>query len=86
MPAAAADDGLTNIGYFGVQDLTAHELDKREHVEMDCGDTVFFHPLTIHGSGINKVALQNYDAARPPVCKTCPFSHCLTLTGHWSGQ
>jgi len=27
---------------------------KRIHLEMDVGDTVFFHPLLIHGSGMNR--------------------------------
>lgn len=26
----------------------------RTYVEMEAGDTVFFHPLIIHGSGANK--------------------------------
>jgi len=28
-------------------------LSRRVHLEMDPGDTVFFHPLLIHGSGAN---------------------------------
>jgi len=27
---------------------------KKVFLEMDKGDTVFFHPLLVHGSGINK--------------------------------
>lgn len=26
----------------------------RVHLEMEKGDTVFFHPLLIHGSGMNR--------------------------------
>ncbi|MCS5618480.1 MAG: phytanoyl-CoA dioxygenase family protein [Myxococcota bacterium] len=41
-----------NMGYFGADGVGAHE--GRVHLEMDPGDTVFFHPLLLHGSGINK--------------------------------
>lgn len=27
---------------------------KRVHLEMEAGDTVFFHPILIHGSGMNR--------------------------------
>lgn len=27
---------------------------KKVYLEMDKGDTVFFHPLLVHGSGVNK--------------------------------
>lgn len=30
------------------------ENHKKVFLEMDKGDTVFFHPLLVHGSGINK--------------------------------
>eukprot|EP00947_MAST-08B_sp_MAST-8B-sp1_P005269 g5269.t1 len=43
-----------NTGYFGIQDLTPEEIESRVHVEMRAGDVVFFHPETIHGSGVNK--------------------------------
>ena len=36
------------VGIDGAQEL------ERVHLEMKAGDTVFFHPLTIHGSGLNK--------------------------------
>ena len=29
---------------------------RRVHVEMDIGDTVFFHPILIHGSGANRTS------------------------------
>ena len=38
--------------YYGVKDLKGWE--NRVHVEMECGDTIFFHPLLIHGSGANR--------------------------------
>lgn len=44
--------GTVNKFYHGILDLPSaiHWLD----LEMQPGDTVFFHPLLIHGSGINK--------------------------------
>ena len=39
--------------YHGVKDYNP-ERDARVWVEMDAGDTVFFHPILIHGSGANK--------------------------------
>ena len=40
-----------NAGYFGVEDI---ETDNRVHLEMNPGDTVFFHPILVHGSGRNR--------------------------------
>merc|ERR1712087_808213 len=51
--------GPVNKAYHGIQlDDNGNEamnslLRKRVHLEMDPGDTVFFHPLLIHGSGAN---------------------------------
>ncbi len=44
--------GGVNKMYHGIQkfDPTAD----RVHLEMGTGDTVFFHPLLIHGSGTNR--------------------------------
>jgi phytanoyl-CoA hydroxylase len=41
-----------NLGYFGAREVGAHE--GRVHLEMEAGDTVFFHPLLLHGSGRNR--------------------------------
>jgi phytanoyl-CoA hydroxylase len=41
-----------NFGYFGVG--AGEHLAERVHLEMDPGDTVFFHPILIHGSGRNR--------------------------------
>ena len=38
--------------YHGVQDYDPHS--PRVHLEMEAGDTVFFHPILIHGSGTNR--------------------------------
>jgi phytanoyl-CoA hydroxylase len=42
-----------NGGYFGVKDL-GERIDQRVHLEMEPGDTVFFHPIILHGSGRNR--------------------------------
>ncbi|XP_072946498.1 probable phytanoyl-CoA dioxygenase isoform X1 [Epargyreus clarus] len=39
--------------YHGIIDESTAPLDKRVHLEMGPGDTVFFHPLLVHGSGAN---------------------------------
>ena len=40
-----------NFGYFGAKGEPSTE---RVHLEMEAGDTVFFHPLLLHGSGRNR--------------------------------
>ncbi len=42
--------------YYGItkEELDAIKLPPAIHLEMEVGDTVFFHPLLIHGSGWNK--------------------------------
>lgn len=40
-----------NFGYFAAE---GDERERREWVEMEPGDTVFFHPLLLHGSGRNR--------------------------------
>ena len=38
--------------YHGIQQFDPNA--DRIHLEMQTGDTVFFHPLLIHGSGTNR--------------------------------
>ncbi|KAM6216207.1 phytanoyl-CoA dioxygenase, peroxisomal [Rhynchocyon petersi] len=45
-------EGGVNIMYHGIQDYNKDT--PRLHVVMEKGDTVFFHPLLIHGSGQNR--------------------------------
>ncbi|XP_077450491.1 phytanoyl-CoA dioxygenase, peroxisomal [Stigmatopora argus] len=45
-------EGGVNKMYHGVRDYNPEH--PRVHLEMEKGDTVFFHPLLIHGSGINQ--------------------------------
>ena len=52
-------EGGVNKAYWGIKDLPKGM--KLDYVEMDAGDTVFFHPLLYHGSGTNKS--QNYRKA-----------------------
>ncbi len=42
-----------NGGYFGVREV-GDALERRVHLEMEPGDTVFFHPVLLHGSGRNR--------------------------------
>jgi phytanoyl-CoA hydroxylase len=42
-----------NFGFFAAQDV---DIATRVHIEMEPGDTLFFHPLLIHGSGRNRSA------------------------------
>jgi len=44
-----------NKMYYGIQDYNP-DKDKRSHLVMEAGDTVFFHPLLIHGSGTNNTS------------------------------
>jgi len=41
-----------NKAYHGIQNYDPSM--PRLHVEMEAGDTVFFHPILIHGSGANR--------------------------------
>lgn len=45
-------EGGVNKMYHGIQDFDPSA--PRLHLEMGPGDTVFFHPLLIHGSGMNR--------------------------------
>ena len=42
-----------NGGYFGAKGV-AELMESRVHLEMEPGDTVFFHPVLLHGSGRNR--------------------------------
>lgn len=44
--------GGVNKMYHGIQSFDPNK--ERIHLEMQTGDTVFFHPLLIHGSGMNR--------------------------------
>lgn len=42
-----------NAAYFGAKGVEDWK-EKRVHLEMEPGDTVFFHPVLLHGSGRNR--------------------------------
>jgi len=46
-------EGGVNKMYHGVKNYNPDKANDRIHVEMDAGDTVFFHPVLLHGSGAN---------------------------------
>jgi len=46
-------EGGVNKMYHGVR-VDSGVLEQRIHVEMGKGDVVFFHPLLLHGSGMNR--------------------------------
>jgi len=62
--------------YHGVRDYDPTL--PRVHLEMEQGDTVFFHPLLIHGSGMNQTRGFR-KVPRYPQCTTLPTMH-LTQT------
>ena len=45
------DWDYVNHAFYGVDDVDRTE---RVHIEMQPGDTLFFHPLLVHGSGRNR--------------------------------
>jgi phytanoyl-CoA hydroxylase len=45
-------NGMVNKAYYGIAHIK--NLDRRVHLRMEAGDTVFFHPNLFHGSGANK--------------------------------
>lgn len=48
---ALPDWEYVNHGFYGVKEL---DWSERVHVELEPGDTLYFHPLLIHGSGHNR--------------------------------
>lgn len=42
-----------NAAYFGAREVDG-VMEDRVHLEMEPGDTVFFHPILLHGSGRNR--------------------------------
>ncbi|CAD5227156.1 unnamed protein product [Bursaphelenchus xylophilus] len=45
-------EGGVNKAFYGVTDFDPNS--PRVHLEMEAGDTVFFHPNLLHGSGANR--------------------------------
>ncbi len=53
VPHENPDFEWLNGGYFGAKDVE-DRMGERVHLEMEPGDTVFFHPILLHGSGRNR--------------------------------
>ena len=53
MPHENPDWEHLNGGYFGAKDV-GDQIERRVHLEMEPGDSVFFHPILLHGSGRNR--------------------------------
>ena len=64
-----------NHAFYGIDDAP---LDARVHLEMQPGDTVFFHPLLIHGSGSNRSA-----ACRRAISAHYASPRCQTPERDW---
>lgn len=47
-------EGGVNKLYHGITGLGEDKMNERIYLEMEPGDTVFFHPVLIHGSGANR--------------------------------
>lgn len=61
--------------YHGVRDYNPQH--PRVHLEMEKGDTVFFHPLLIHGSGMNQT--QGFRKVQHPPPTSGPSTEGLVL-------
>lgn len=67
--------GGVNKMYHGVRDYNT-DL-PRVYVEMEKGDTVFFHPLLIHGSGMNQTQGFRKVLRVPEFIRLHPFKFVL---------
>ena len=64
-----------NFLFLGAKGIDA---DQRVHLEMDPGDTVFFHPLLLHGSGFNRT-----EGLRRAIAVHYASAHCDDI---WHGK
>ncbi len=64
-----------NFLFFGAKGI---DVDQRVHLEMDPGDTLFFHPLLVHGSGFNRT-----ECLRRAIAVHYASSHCQDI---WQGE
>ena len=69
------DWDYVNHAFYGVEGVDSA---KRVHVEMQPGDTLFFHPLLIHGSGRNRS-----DNFRRAISAHFAASRCETDERDW---
>ena len=64
-----------NRAFYGVTDI---DRDSRQHIEMAPGDTLFFHPLLVHGSGRNRT-----DGFRRAISIHYASAECTTPGRDW---
>ena len=64
--------------YHGIQDFDPSS--PRVHLEMGPGDTVFFHPLLIHGSGMNRTNGFRKVCVCVSVCYVCACACVFVCT------
>ncbi len=64
--------------YHGIKNF--HPDDERVHLEMEKGDTIFFHPLLYHGSGMNRT-----DGFRK-VSEACQLCLHLAYSFRWTSS
>lgn len=65
-------EGGVNVMYHGIKDYDSSI--PLVHLEMNAGDTVFFHPLLIHGSGANQT-----NGFRKAISGHYASSHCYYI-------
>ncbi|XP_022782945.1 phytanoyl-CoA dioxygenase, peroxisomal-like [Stylophora pistillata] len=65
-------EGGVNVMYHGIKDYNPSI--PFVHLEMNAGDTVFFHPLLIHGSGANQT-----NGFRKAISGHYASSHCYYI-------
>lgn len=70
LPHRNPDWEYLNTGYFGADGGPREE---RVHLEMAPGDTVFFHPLLLHGSGRNRTARSRRSISAHYASPACRF-------------
>jgi phytanoyl-CoA hydroxylase len=78
LPHGNMDWDFVNIAYYGALDVGPHP--DRVHLEMNRGDTVFFHPKLLHGSGRNQS-----DAFRRAISSHYAAAECAYPKGVDSG-
>ena len=67
-----------NFFYVGAKGIDGET--ERVHLEMEPGDTVFFHPLLLHGSGRNRTA-----GFRKAISTHYASATCNWIEGHIPG-
>lgn len=80
IPHGYPDWDKVNKMYYGIvmdQELERLFETKKVYLEMEQGDTVFFHPLLIHGSGANRSEKLQY---RKAISCHYASSDCYTIT------